>query len=159
MAINGDVACRIGAGAVTGHILDADRFKSDTGLGIDRASGVAREGATDQAGAGGAQVDADGAADHGGGFYQPVDSCAAEAFLSCRDGGAGMVAGDAQTITDNASDWSWADSGAVDYSDEISYDADTGDVISIFRAYAEWASGTSTNTQAYATALGLANGE
>jgi hypothetical protein len=74
------------------------------------------------------------------------------------DGGAGMVAGDAQTITDNASDWTWASSGAVDYSDEISYDADTGDVISIFRAYAEWASGTSTNTQAYSTALGLANG-
>ena len=75
------------------------------------------------------------------------------------DGGAGMVAGDAQSVTDNASDWSWADSGAVDYSDEIAYDAATGDVITIFRAYAEWASGTSTDTQAYATALGLANGE
>jgi hypothetical protein len=74
------------------------------------------------------------------------------------DAGAGMVAGATQTITDNASDWTWASSGAVDYSDVIAYDANTGDVISIFRAYAEWASGTSTNTQAYATALGLANG-
>ena len=75
------------------------------------------------------------------------------------DGGAGMAAGDAQTITDNSSAWSWGSSKAVDYSDEIAYDADTGDVISIFRAYAEWASGSSTNTQAYATALGLANGD
>jgi hypothetical protein len=74
------------------------------------------------------------------------------------DAGAGMVTGDTQTITDNASDWTWGSSGAVDYSDAIAYDAATGDVISVIRSYAEWVTGSSTNTQAYTSALGLANG-
>jgi hypothetical protein len=73
------------------------------------------------------------------------------------DGGAGMVAGDAQTMVDNSNDWSWASSDAVDYSDQIAYDADTGDVINIFRSYSEWATGTESNTQPYTGKLGLAN--
>jgi hypothetical protein len=74
------------------------------------------------------------------------------------DGGAGMAAGEAPTTVDNANAWEWASSDAVDYVDEIAYDADTGDVIDIFSSYAEWAAGTETDTQAYADALGLANG-
>ena len=74
------------------------------------------------------------------------------------DGGAGMVAGDAQSVTDNANDWTWATSDALDYVDQLAYDAGTGDSLDIFRAYAEWNTGSLTDTQAYAAALGLANG-
>ena len=73
------------------------------------------------------------------------------------DGGAGMTAGDAQTITDNANGWTWVTNTAVDYADQVAYDAGTGDSLDIFRSYAQWNTGTRTNTQAYATALGLAN--
>jgi hypothetical protein len=74
------------------------------------------------------------------------------------DGGAGMVAGDAQSVIDNANDWTWATSDALDYVDQLAYDAGTGDSIDIFRAFSEWNTGTLANTQAYAETLGLANG-
>jgi len=75
------------------------------------------------------------------------------------DGGAGMIAGDAQAITNNANDWTWGSSNALDYVDQIAYDADTGDVINLFRAYSEWATGTTANTQAYTESVGLANAD
>jgi hypothetical protein len=75
------------------------------------------------------------------------------------DGGAGMVAGDAQSITNNANNWTWGSSNALDYVDQVAYDADTGDVIHLFRAYSEWATGTSANTQAYTESVGLANAD
>jgi hypothetical protein len=74
------------------------------------------------------------------------------------DGGAGMVAGDAQTVTDNANAWTWTTSDALDYVDQLAYDAGTGDSLDIFRAPGEWNTGSLTDTQAYADALGLANG-
>ena len=74
------------------------------------------------------------------------------------DGGAGMVAGDAQTVTDNANDWTWATSDALDYVDQLAYDAGTGDALDIFRSTAEWNTGSLTDTYAYVDELGLANG-
>jgi hypothetical protein len=74
------------------------------------------------------------------------------------DGGANMAAGDAVTVTDNANDWTWATSTAVDYADQVTYDTDAGASLDIFRSYAEWNTGTNSDTQAYTAALGLANG-
>jgi len=71
------------------------------------------------------------------------------------DGGAGMVAGDAQTVTDNANDWTWATSDALDYVDQVAYDAGTVDSLDIFRSPAEWSTGSLTDTQAYTIGLGL----
>ncbi len=73
------------------------------------------------------------------------------------DGGAGMAAGDAQTVTDNANGWTWVTNTAVDYADQVAYDAGTGDSLDIFRSYSEWNTGISTNAQPYDTFLGLAN--
>jgi hypothetical protein len=73
------------------------------------------------------------------------------------DGGSGLVAGDAQTLTDNANDWTWVSSGGVDYSDQIAYDAGTADVIDLRRSYSEWAAGTLDGTSAYTGKIGLAN--
>ncbi len=73
------------------------------------------------------------------------------------DGGAGMAAGDAQTVTDNANGWTWVTNTAVDYADQVAYDSGTGDSLDIFRSYAEWNTGAKVNTQPYATYLGLAN--
>ena len=72
------------------------------------------------------------------------------------DGGAGMATGDAQTITDNANSWTWGSSDTMDYLDQVGYDSDVGDVITIFRSNAEWNTGTMNGTKGYGT-LGLAN--
>ena len=74
------------------------------------------------------------------------------------DGGAGMVAGDAQTVTDNANAWTWTTSDALDYVDQLAYDAGTGDSLDIFRAAAAWNTGTLTDTEVYGDVLGLDNG-
>jgi hypothetical protein len=74
------------------------------------------------------------------------------------DGGAGMVAGDAQSVTDNANEWTWVTSDALDYVDQLAYDAGTGDSLDIFRAAAEWNTGSRTDTEVYTDTLGLANG-
>jgi hypothetical protein len=74
------------------------------------------------------------------------------------DGGAGMVAGDAQSVTDNANEWTWVTSDALDYVDQLAYDAGTGDALDIFRAAAEWNTGSRTDTEVYTDTLGLANG-
>ncbi len=72
------------------------------------------------------------------------------------DGGAGMAVGDAQAITDNANSWTWGSSNTMNYLDQVAYDSDVGDVITIFRSNAEWNTGTLNGTKGYG-ALGLAN--
>lgn len=73
------------------------------------------------------------------------------------DAGGGAAFGTAQTITDNANSWSWGSQGSTDYIEYIRLYTDAPTTFATDDTYAQWATGTHTNTAAYTGALGLDN--
>jgi len=73
------------------------------------------------------------------------------------DAGGGSAFGTAQTITDNSNSWSWGSQGSTDYIDYIRLYTSSPSTFDVSDTYAQWATGTHTNTQAYTGALGLGN--
>jgi hypothetical protein len=73
------------------------------------------------------------------------------------DAGGGAAFGAAQTITDNANSWTWGSQGSTDYIEYIRLYTDAPTTFAIDDTYAQWATGTHTDTAAYTGALGLDN--
>jgi hypothetical protein len=73
------------------------------------------------------------------------------------DNGGGAAFGTAQTITDNANSWSWGSQGSTDYIEYIRLYTSSPTAFAVDDTYAQWATGTHTNTAAYTGALGLDN--
>jgi hypothetical protein len=73
------------------------------------------------------------------------------------DAGGGAAFGTAQTITDNSNSWSWGSQGSTDYIEYIRLYNEAPTTFAVDDSYAQWATGTHTNTQAYTGAIGLSN--
>ena len=83
-----------------------------------------------------------------------ADGTSAGTWVS--DGG-GMVSYPVQTITDNSNNITWASNGGTNYFDSIRLNVAVAEIFNFENTYAEFATGTLTNTAAYTAGLGLAN--
>ena len=82
------------------------------------------------------------------------DGSDAATFVS-NDGG--MLSYSVQTVTDTGNNLTWASNGGVDYFDFIRIDTSAPTIFDFSTSFADFATGTLVNTQAYTGALGLAN--
>jgi hypothetical protein len=73
------------------------------------------------------------------------------------DAGGGASFGTAQTITDNSNSWSWGSQGSTDYIEYIRLYTSSPSIFAVDDTTDQWATGTHTDTTAYAGALGLSN--
>ena len=73
------------------------------------------------------------------------------------DAGGGAAFGTAQTITDNSNSWTRASQGSTDYIEFIRLYTSAPTTFALDDTYAQWATGSHTNTSAYSGALGLDN--
>lgn len=71
--------------------------------------------------------------------------------------GAGMATGAAQTVTNNANNWTWVSNGSVDYLNYARMDNATPTVFSFATSATDFSAGTLSSTTAYTGALGLTN--
>ncbi len=71
--------------------------------------------------------------------------------------GGGMLSYPVRAVTDNGNNWTWGNNGGVDYIEAIRLDADTPTIFDFSTTFADFDSGTQTNTQAYTGRLGLDN--
>ncbi len=73
------------------------------------------------------------------------------------DAGGGMTSYQVRGITDNGNNWSWITAGGVDYIESIRLNADVASTFNFETNFADFNSGTQTNTQPYTGRLGLDN--